>query len=149
MAQEAFSPHDPRDAQFALPVEKYVEILAVLKPKFIHHPRCKELIRDLLAEMGCDIEKTCFDVPAPEDDDSRRLPEHGLAYPFHPHRDTWFSAPPSQLNWWIPVYGIQSENAMAFHTRYWNQSVRNSSRIQLLPMEQDQPKRGCPANQDG
>ncbi len=52
----------------------------------------------------------------------------GLAYAFHPHRDTWFSAPASQLNWWIPVYDIRPENTMAFHPKYWSQPVRNSSR---------------------
>src|SRR5689334_1098404 len=63
LASEAFAPHDPEMAQYALPVEKYVEILAALKPKFIHHPRCKELIRGIFTELGCDIEKTYFDVP--------------------------------------------------------------------------------------
>ena len=48
-AQEAFAPYDPEHAQEYLPVEKYVEILAALKPKFIHHPRCKELIRGMLS----------------------------------------------------------------------------------------------------
>jgi hypothetical protein len=43
------------------------------------------------------------------------------------HRDTWYSAPFSQLNWWIPIYEIAPENAMAFHPRYWNQPVRNGS----------------------
>src|SRR5205823_4835193 len=52
----------------------------------------------------------------------------GLAYAFHPHRDTWFSAPPCQLNWWLPVYDIQSDNTMAFHPKYWDQPVRNTSR---------------------
>jgi hypothetical protein len=128
LAQQAFSPHDPRDAQFALPVEKYVEILAVLKPKFIHHPKCKELIRHIFTEMGCDTDKTYFDVPRLRTMTHGNYLNAGLAYPFHPHRDTWFSAPPSQLNWWMPVYGIQSENSMAFHPRYWSQPVRNSSR---------------------
>jgi ectoine hydroxylase-related dioxygenase (phytanoyl-CoA dioxygenase family) len=51
-----------------------------------------------------------------------------LAYAFHPHRDTWFSAPPCQINWWIPVYAISRENTIAFHPRYWCKAVRNSSR---------------------
>jgi hypothetical protein len=128
LAQEAFTPHDPRDAQNHLPVEKYVEVLAALKPRFIHHPRCKELIRGLFQEMGCDLERTYFDVPRLRTMTHGDYLTAGLAYAFHPHRDTWFSAPPCQLNWWIPVYGIQPENTMAFHPRYWDQPVRNSSR---------------------
>ncbi len=46
-----------------MPVERYVEICAPLKPRFIHHPRTKELIRAVLTEMGCDLEETYQDVP--------------------------------------------------------------------------------------
>ena len=41
LSEEAFAPHDPEIAQDSIPVEKYVEILAELKPKFIHHPRAR------------------------------------------------------------------------------------------------------------
>ena len=51
----------------------------------------------------------------------------GIAYAFHMHRDTWYSAPFCQLNWWMPIYDIEPENAMAFHPRYWNRPVRNGS----------------------
>jgi len=52
----------------------------------------------------------------------------GIAYAWHPHRDTWYSAPPNQINWWIPIYDFQSDNAMAFHPQYWNQKVQNDSK---------------------
>jgi hypothetical protein len=51
----------------------------------------------------------------------------GLAYAFHPHRDTWYSAPFCQINWWLPVYEIESDSALAFHPRYWSQPVKNGS----------------------
>jgi hypothetical protein len=51
----------------------------------------------------------------------------GLAYQFHAHRDTWFSAPHQQLNWWLPVHEIEWEDSMAFHPRYFHTPVRNSS----------------------
>ncbi len=128
LARDAFAPHDPEVAHRSIPVEQYVEILAALKPKFIHHPRSKELIQGILTDLGCDLEKTYFDVPrlrtmAPDD-----YLTAGLAYAFHPHRDTWFSAPPCQLNWWLPVFDIRKENTMAFHPKYWGHAVRNTSR---------------------
>ena len=52
----------------------------------------------------------------------------GISYAFHPHRDTWYSAPFSQLNWWIPIYPVVPENVMAFHPQYWSNPVRNGSR---------------------
>ena len=53
----------------------------------------------------------------------------GLALQFHPHRDTWFSAPYAQLNWWLPVYEVEAANSMAFHPRYFDSPVKNSSAI--------------------
>ncbi len=127
MAEEAFAPLDPRTAQDELPVDEYVAILAELKPSFIHHPQSKTLIQGLLAEFQCDMEKTYFDVPRLRTATSGDYLKSGLAYAFKPHRDTWYSPPMCQLNWWLPVYDIHSDNTMAFHTRYWNEPVRNSS----------------------
>ncbi|MDZ8090919.1 MAG: hypothetical protein RMZ42_03095 [Nostoc sp. DedQUE05] len=128
MVEEAFAPLDPREAQHSLPVEKYVDILAQLKPAFIHHPESKQLIQGILKESGCDLSKTYFDVPRLRTATSDRYLTAGIAYAFHPHRDTWYSAPQCQINWWIPVYDITPENAMAFHSRYWSQPVKNTSR---------------------
>src|SRR5262249_27980252 len=51
----------------------------------------------------------------------------GIAFAFHPHRDTWYSAPFCQINWWMPIYSIQADNCMAIYPRYWNHPVQNGS----------------------
>ncbi len=127
MSEAAFAPHEPTVAQESMPAERYVEILAELKPAFIHHPIAKELIAGLLSELGCDVERTYFDVPRLRTMAHGKYLNAGLAYQFHPHRDTWFSAPHQQLNWWLPVYEIESENSMAFHPQYFDRPVQNSS----------------------
>jgi hypothetical protein len=127
LSEEAFAPHDPQVAQEQMPAERYVDILAELKPRFIHHPRAKELIGGMLAELGADIERTYFDVPRLRTMAHGQYLNAGLAYQFHSHRDTWFSAPQQQLNWWLPVYAIESENSMAFHPQYFDRPIRNSS----------------------
>ncbi|QDV44008.1 hypothetical protein Enr13x_38690 [Stieleria neptunia] len=129
LCEEAFAPHDPREAQHQLAVETYVEILKTLKPKFIHHPECKKLIPALLEELGCDLEQTYFDVPRLRTACAGDYLNSGLAYAFKPHRDTWYSTPMSQLNWWLPVYPIESNNAMAFHPAYWDTPIQNSSAL--------------------
>jgi len=128
LTREAFGARDPELAQHAMPVEEYAALLAELKPKFIHHPRAKECLQGILRELGCDLTKTYFDVPRMRTATSENYLTSGIAYAFHPHRDTWYSAPFSQINWWLPMYDIQPSNAMAFHPRYWNQPVRNGSR---------------------
>jgi hypothetical protein len=127
MIENAFAPHDPLTVHKVLPVERCVEILADLKPKFIHHPRSKELIQALLAERGFDLEKTYFDVPRLRTAYPSEYLASGIAYAFHPHRDTWYSAPQCQINWWMPVYQLNSQNCMAFHPHYWSHPVKNGS----------------------
>lgn len=125
--RDAFSPLDPETAQHELPVEKFAEILARLKPGFIHHPESKRHLGNVLAELGSDLTKTYFDVPKMRSSTSNQYLTTGIAYAWHPHRDTWYAAPHCQINWWIPIFDIRADNAMAFHPPYWNQAVRNSS----------------------
>src|SRR6266702_3999614 len=127
MAEEAFAPYFPPDAQHHMAGQEYVDVLAKLKPTFINHPRSKELVGGILADLRVDLSQAYLDVPRLRTMTSEYL-NAGLTLQFESHRDTWFSAPFSQINYWIPVYEIAENNAMAFHPRYFTESVRNSSR---------------------
>jgi hypothetical protein len=127
LIRDAFGSRDPEMAQHDMPVEDYALLLAALKPSFIHHPDAKRLIQGLLREHGCDLEQTYFDVPRLRTATSHDYLTTGIAYAFHPHRDTWYSAPFSQINWWIPIFDVESGRSMAFHPRYWQVPVRNGS----------------------
>ena len=128
MSEQAFGSQDPRQAQHTMPVEEYAATLANLKPKFIHHPKVKTLMQAMLRDFRCDPEETYFDVPRLRTATAGGYLTSGIAYAFHPHRDTWYSAPFNQINWWMPVYDIEPNNAMAFHLRYWDRPLRNGSR---------------------
>ena len=127
LIEEAFAPLDAESAQRELPVERYAEILGKLKPTFIHHPDSKRHIKDMLGELGCDLERTYFDVPRMRSSTSDNYLTTGIAYAFHPHRDTWYSAPMAQLNFWIPIFPVVPSNVMAFHPKYFDQPVKNGS----------------------
>ncbi len=127
LLREAFGTLDPETAQHEMPVKDFAELLGVVKPKFIHHPESKRLLQALLVDMGCDPERTYFDVPRLRSSTSDAYLTTGIAYAWHPHRDTWYSAPPCQVNWWMPVYELSADNAMAFHPGYWNRAVPNDS----------------------
>lgn len=127
LIEEALGPVDPLRVQNSMPAERCAEILSSLKPKFIHHPKSKELIQGMLAELGCDLERTYFDVPRMRTAFPGDYLKSGIAYAFHPHRDTWYSAPFCQINWWTPIYPMNSENCMAIHPQYWARPVRNGS----------------------
>ena len=102
LVEEAFAPLDPRKIQDSMAPERAAEILSVLKPKFIHHPKAKDYIQGMLTELGCDLKKTYFDVPRLRTAFPGDYLKTGIAYAFHPHRDTWYSAPFNQINWWMP-----------------------------------------------
>ena len=127
MLEEAFHPLDPRTAQHEMDVRAYAALLATLKPAFIHHPESKRLIQALLEAVGCDLNETHFDVPRLRSSTSDDYLTTGIAFAFHPHRDTWYSAPSSQLNWWLPVYPLEDDNGIAFFMDYARRGVENSS----------------------
>lgn len=127
MIRDAFGSLDPLTAQYAMPVESFVQIFAPLKPKFIHHPESKRLIRAVLQDVGCDLDLTYQDVPRLRAVTSDGYLTSGVGYAHHLHRDTWYSAPHQQINWWLPVFEMASESSMAFHPRYWAEPVKNGS----------------------
>jgi hypothetical protein len=124
----AFGGIEPEIAQFEMPVEDYVKIIGPLKTDFYHDPHSHELLLGVVAEFGCDLGETYFDVP------KIRMVTHGgyltsgMGYAHPPHRDTWYGSPISQINWWMPIYDLVSENSLAIHFDYWTRPVNNNSR---------------------
>lgn len=127
MIAEAFAPHEPVEAQHHMPVEEWVARFAPVKPAFIHHPRTRQLLADVLDEVGCDPWQTYVDVPRLRGVTSDGYLTSGVGYAHHPHRDTWYSAPMAQLNWWLPIFPFETDSSMAFHPRYWSEGVANTS----------------------
>jgi hypothetical protein len=123
----AFRGLEPERAQYELDVPTYIAVLAELKPRFIHHERSRMFVRAMLDERGCDLDRTYFDVPRLRSSTSDEYLTTGIALAWHPHRDTWYSAPQSQINHWMPVYDLTAGNAMAFHLDYFDRAVPNSS----------------------
>lgn len=126
MIEEVYG-DDPTHAQYRMPVEEFSAKGGPLKPRFIHHPRTKKIIARAIAELGCDLEQTYLDVPRLRLATSDAYLTSGVGYAFHPHRDTWYSAPMAQLNWWIPIYDFAFDAGMAFHPRYMTEAVKNGS----------------------
>jgi len=128
MIADAFRPVDPMKVHEQIPPEQCAAILSELKPKFIHHPLSKQYIQGMLAEAGCDLSHTYFDVPRIRTAFPGDYLKSGIAYAFHPHRDTWYSAPFCQTNWWMPIYDVNRENCMAIHPHYFDRPIKNGSR---------------------
>jgi hypothetical protein len=125
--EAAFDGMDPRRAQHQLEVESFVDRFAPLKSSFIHDPRSRDGMRGILVELGFDPDDTYIDVPRMRVSTSGGYLTSGVAYAHHPHRDTWYSAPMAQVNWWLPIYDYATSAGMAFHPQYWSRGIRNGS----------------------
>jgi len=124
----AFDNRDPMVAHQSMAVEDYVALLGPLKTGFTHHPHCKELLRDLLIDVGADPTTTYFDVPKLRVVTPASYLTAGLGYNYTPHRDVWYSAPQCQINWWAPIRGVTAETAMSFHPDFWQRATTNTSK---------------------
>ena len=87
MIEEVYGP-DPGRAQYVLPVEEFSARGAALKPRIIHHPRTKTLIRQVVADAGCDFDDVYIDVPRLRLATSHGYLTSGVGFAFHPHRNT-------------------------------------------------------------
>ncbi len=128
LIEQAFAPLDPETAQERLDVREFVARVGPLKSLFTNHLRTKELVREILAEYGCDLARTHFDVPR------MRVVPHGgylsagVSYAYRAHRDTWYASPSAQTNWWMPIFDVVPARAMSMFPEYWDRPVANSSR---------------------
>jgi hypothetical protein len=129
MIHDAFAPHDPRTIDRHISMEECARILSALKPAFIHHPVCKRLLPEIISSVRCDPNAVYFDVPRLRSAYPKTYLTSGIAYAFHPHRDTWYSAPRCQINWWLPILEIEPQNCLAFYPKYFDRAIRNNSDI--------------------
>lgn len=124
---DAFGARDPQKAQFDLSVSEFIALVGPLKTKFTNDTGTKQLLRNLLVELKCDLQETYFDVPR------LRIVPHGgylsagVSYAYKAHRDIWYSSPACQVNVWMPVFDVLPERAMSFFPAYFSEPVANSS----------------------
>jgi hypothetical protein len=124
---ELFKPHDPEHVHEHIDPPEMAKILGEWKPRFIHSERSKKLVREVIAEAGFLPEDTHYDLPKPRTSFPAGHLNTGVAFAFPWHRDTWYSAPAQQINWWLPIFPVREDNAMSFDLSSFAQAVPNSS----------------------
>ncbi len=125
--EAALAPHDPRHIQEALSPEELAPLLGKLKPAFTHHPESRRLVGRILEEIGTDLDDCHTDVPKLRTAYPTGHLTKGIAYAFSAHRDTWYGGPHAQINWWLPIYPLDSANCMSFYPRYFSTAIANDS----------------------
>ena len=128
IAKEIFETPTPEVAFLRIPVEEFVGKAEATKKKFTNSLRSKELIRDYVVQIGSDPREYYFDVPRVRIVPHYQYLHAGVSYAYAPHRDTWYGGPVYQINHWMPVLPITTEQTMALYPGYFKQPLRNSSK---------------------
>ena len=127
LCEEAFYPLDPTTAQHELDLDRFVEIAGPLKPRFIHHPKTRELQKAYLKVLGYDPNRTYLDVPRMRVVTSHAFLKSGIGLNLPPHRDTWWSAPLQQIQFWGPIFPMSRYSSMEFYPYYHRKPLANTS----------------------
>ncbi len=125
---DLFSPYDPEHAHEHIDPEEMAKVLGTWKPRLIHSTRSKDLVCQVIREVGFSSERTHFDVPKPRTSFPTDHLTTGIAFAFPWHRDVWYGAPAQQINWWLPVLAVREDNSMGFDPQSFDRAVKNSSR---------------------
>jgi hypothetical protein len=124
---ELFSPHDPEHVHEHIDPPEMAKILGKWKPHFIHSERSRKLVREIVAEAGFTPDETHYDLPKPRTSFPSGHLTTGVAFAFPWHRDTWYSAPAQQINWWLPIFPVRADNARTFDLASFDRAVPNTS----------------------
>lgn len=118
---------DPLLVHTVLPVEEFVQKVSTLKAEFTNSLASKQHIRNFLEEIGQDPSEYFLDVPR-----IRVVPDYeylhaGVSYAYLPHRDTWYGAPECEINTWMPVFPIDTDQTMMINPYYFDKPVKNDT----------------------
>jgi len=112
------------DSALASAEESNAEFPAIKRKLLVSAP-ARVLIRALVIESGMGSEDILFDPPALRV--IAGVPEGPCIR--HVHRDTWYAASHSQINWWLAVEDVTPSMGIAFYPGRFNAEVRNDSEI--------------------
>jgi hypothetical protein len=124
---EALGPDNPTSVHNRRTPEDLAELLIRFKPRFIHHPESINHVRRITEALGACPLSSYADVPKMRTAFPVGGLSSGIAYAFQAHRDTWYGAPPQQINWWMPIWPVATNNAMEFYPSRFGQAVDNNS----------------------
>lgn len=127
VVEAALAPHEPQHVHETLSPGELAPLLCVLKPAFTHHPEARRLVTCMLEELGTDLFDCHMDVPKLRTAYPSGHLTKGIAYAYQGHRDTWYGGPQAQINWWLPIYPLHADNAMAFYPGHFANAVANNS----------------------
>lgn len=124
---DAFGSLDPERAQYEMDVEEFIRRVEPLKREFTNGQRTKELCQQFAVDLGCDPDRTYFDIPRLRVIPADQFLTAGVSYNYKAHRDMWYGHPQQLVNYWTPVFPVVGDNVMSMYTDYFDRPVKNGS----------------------
>ncbi len=118
---------DPAQAQHALDEAVFLHRVAQLTAAWRKDPEAAAAFARLLTALGCDPETTYVDAFHLRCQPSRIGRAQRRTRPLHPHRDSWGSNQPAQVNWWLPVTPLAPGRTLLLFPDYWDRPIANDS----------------------
>jgi len=118
---------DPSLAQQRMSATEFSILFKGAVRNFSRRKTVINLVGAIVSDLGCDLARTFMTYPKLSAITGQGFLDEEVAGPRHPHRDTWYAASPSQLHWWVSLYDHDAVSSVAFHPRYWDWPVVNSS----------------------
>ncbi len=120
---------DLRVAPSRLSNEDFFRRMGVLRRDLYLGEKFHELLRELVVELGFDLDRVAFDPLR-----LRIIQGGGHKNPaakavYYPHRDTWYGHPQSLIVGWIPLDDLMSEETFVFYPDYLRRVADNDSEI--------------------
>lgn len=118
---------DPDGAHRRLPFDELLSRAGGLRRGYAEDPEVHRAFRELFAALGFAPEESFWDrkvlrmvPPGPPRSERplRSLP---------PHRDSWGSNIPAQINFWAPVFPVTAARTLLLYPSYWAQPIANTT----------------------
>ena len=122
---------EPARAQHQLSPEDFLQLTGEAQSEFRKSLWPKALFFEALQQCGVDLAETFYDhfplrvVPCDRNNDGSHNGAHRAAIGHH--RDSWGANIHSQINWWAPIYPLETERTIAFYPDYWNKPLANNT----------------------
>ena len=127
LLDDSLKPLEAVTAQANLTPEKFIKLTTDAQTNFRVSEHARSLFFAALEECGVDLKQTYYDhFPL-------RIVPYGTKHNgarnsfISPHRDTWGSNIYSQLNWWAPIYELETSRTIAVYPKYWTDPIANDT----------------------
>jgi hypothetical protein len=125
--REGLGDADPQTAEARLAPEVFLGRVRALRSRVRADKALMQQVGEAVAQVGFPPQDTYFDglqlrlVPSNAGHQARRI------MPLAPHRDSWGSNIPQQINWWAPLYPLARTRSIVMFLEYWSKPIENNS----------------------